>query len=74
MIGNFINQRTKAQWQQLLREKWTNVRIFVQEHGEISALLGFGIGVFVVLFYKVFALIACILMLAYLTVMLRAKE
>lgn len=74
MIGNFINQRAKAQWQQLLREKWTNVRIFVQEHGEISALLGFGIGVFVVLFYKVFALIACILMLAYLTVMLRAKE
>jgi hypothetical protein len=74
MIGNFINQRTKAEWQKLLRERWTTVRIFVQEHGEVSALLGFGIGVFVVLFYKLFAFLFCVMMLAYLAIMLRAKE
>ena len=74
MIRKFIHQRTKDEWDLYFKEKVTSARIFVQENGEISALLGFAVGAVMVLFYKPFALIFCILMLAYLGIMLYAPD
>lgn len=74
MIRRFISQRTKSEWDLFFKEKVATLRIFVQENGEISALLGFLVGALMVLFYKPFALVFCLLMLAYLGIILYAPE
>jgi|GEM_PF-1551581 len=47
-----IQRHTREEYRQLLIDGLTDVRIWIQEHGEQAAVLGLVLGVFVVLFLK----------------------
>ena len=59
-----IQSKTRAEWYQFLRERATDVRIWMQEHGEKGAAIAFAIGVCVVLFFKLFMLILVLAVIA----------
>ena len=69
-----IRVRNQADWRALFRARYEQLRSFVRENGEISALAGFGLGVFIVLFFKLFVFLLVIMALAYSVLMLVAKE
>jgi len=66
-IFNFIRKRSREEWSALAREKWTNLRVWLQENGELGAIAAFILGIFLVLAWKlviVSLLIACALLLS----------
>ncbi len=48
----FIRKKSREEWQQLFVDRWTDVRIWIHEHGMQSMFIGLGCGVFVALFFK----------------------
>jgi len=69
-----IRARTQAQWKALFLERYELLRSLVREHGEIAAVVGFGLGIGIVLFFKLFVFLAVVAALAYSLIMLIAKE
>ncbi|RMG44404.1 MAG: hypothetical protein D6719_01940 [Candidatus Dadabacteria bacterium] len=59
-----IKTRTKEEWQNLLKSGWTDFRIWVQENGEMAAVLGLIGGVLLVLAFKLIAAICALSVLA----------
>ena len=51
-INNKIKTRTKEQWVQFVKDKFAEIRSYVQDNGEISFVCAFVLGVFVVVFFK----------------------
>ncbi len=49
-----IRSRNRDQWAALCREGLTELRIWVQEHGEKAAILGFVLGLLITLAFKLF--------------------
>lgn len=49
-----IRSRTREGWELHWRERLTDVRIWIQEHGEQAAALGLVLGIGVVIFFKFF--------------------
>ncbi len=47
-----IRTRSREEWVRLLREKWMNVRIWVQEHSEWAAVICVVLGAFIVLAFS----------------------
>ena len=47
-----IRKRSREEWEQFGLDKWTDLRIWVQEHGERAALIALVAGVSLVLFFK----------------------
>lgn len=47
-----IRTKSREEWIRLLREKWTNIRIWVQEHSELAALACVILGAFIVLAFS----------------------
>ena len=50
---DFIKSRSREEWVSSFRQKWIDIRIFIQENGELGLLAGFFLGVLFVLFFKV---------------------
>ena len=51
VIG-WIRARSREEWEQLAIRRWTEIRIWVQEHAELAAIVSIGIGIFIVLAFK----------------------
>jgi hypothetical protein len=73
-MKSLIHSRTKTEWQAFFAGYWRSIRIFVQENGEVSAVLGFVLGTAMVLLLKPFILVACLVGLAYLVIMVTARD
>lgn len=69
---NEIRKKSREEWQGLVRDKVTDLRIFVQENGELSAFLGLVIGICVVLFVEALSVLIALVVLAGFTVYLIA--
>ena len=71
---DFAGSRTQQEWNEVFQGRFEGVRTFVRENGEISAVVGFGVGIAMVLFFKLFLLLFCMLALSYLVLTIMAKE
>ena len=69
-----IRSKSKREWQQFFEERMSMARDYLRANGEQGALIGFGVGIFIVLFFKLALLIACLLGLAYLLIQIIADS
>ena len=68
-ITRFARSKSSSEWKSSVWQKLDDLRVLVRDHGEKAALVGFGIGVGVVLFFKLFLVLTAIAALAFLTVL-----
>jgi ABC-type protease/lipase transport system fused ATPase/permease subunit len=59
-ITSAIRSRTKQEWEQYFSNLLNQVREFVKAEGEKAALIGFSLGIFIVIFYKLAIVLACL--------------
>jgi hypothetical protein len=69
-----IRSKSKQEWQEFFQERMTLAREYLRAHGEQGALIGFGIGIFIVLCFKLALLLACLGGLAYLLIQIIADS
>ena len=73
-ITEFARSRSAEGWKTLARERYEDLRIAVRENGEKSALAAFGIGIVVVLFFKLFLIFVALAALSFLTILWLAES
>ena len=73
-ITEFARSRSAEGWKTLARERCDDLRIAVRENGEKSALAAFGIGIVVVLFFKLFLILVALAALSFLTILWLAES
>jgi hypothetical protein len=71
---DFARSRSQQEWREVFQAQVERVRAFVRENGEVAAVLGFGLGIAMVLFFKLFLLLFCLAALTYLVLTIMAKE
>ena len=64
-----IRKRSREGWEQLALNKWTDLRIWVQEHGEPAALIALVAGIVFVLFFKPVLLLLVAAALVYFVIL-----
>ena len=69
-----IRSKSKREWQQFFEERMTLAREYLRANGEQGALIGFGIGIFIVLFFQLALFLSCIAVLAYLLLQIIADS
>ena len=58
-LMQFIRSRSREEWQRLLLERWIEGRAWIQENGELAAVVALFAGILLVLAFKlVLALVA----------------
>jgi hypothetical protein len=60
-----IRAKSRAEWQAHLHGKVSFLRDYVRENGERAAVLGFLLGVFLVIFYKLALVLVCLAVVGY---------
>lgn len=74
-ILQLIRKRSREEWEQLALDGWTDLRIWIQEHGESAALIALVAGIALVLFIKlVLVLLVAGLILAFTVLFLALPE
>jgi hypothetical protein len=74
-VKKVVHSRTQAEWSTYFQERLDRFREYLRTHGEQAALLGFVVGIFIVLFFKLSLFLFILAVLAYLSVqMLAPKE
>jgi len=73
-IVEVIRSRTRSEWRDYVRERFTDARIWVQEHGEKAAFLTFFVGLFIALFFKLFIFLVVVGIIAGYIVWFMASE
>lgn len=56
-----IKKKSKKDWESLIRDFWTDFRIWLQENGEVAALCAFIIGMLVAVTFKYVFAVAILL-------------
>jgi len=64
-VTDTIRARSRDEWQSFFQGKVADIREYARAHGERAALIAFGLGIFLVLCYKLALVVACIAVLAY---------
>jgi hypothetical protein len=64
-ITSFIRSRTRQEWQQYFSDRLTQLREFVKSEGEKAAIIGFCLGIFIVIFYKFAIVLMCLGLVAH---------
>ncbi|MCB0353563.1 MAG: hypothetical protein KDD64_08570 [Bdellovibrionales bacterium] len=62
-----IRKKSREEWHELAHERWTDLRIWVQEHGEAALLFGFLFGLAIAYFFKLFVYLFAVLVIVGLT-------
>lgn len=62
-----IRKKSREEWHAVAHERWTDIRIWVQEHGEAALLFGFLLGLAITYFFKLFVGLLAILTIVLLT-------
>lgn len=59
-----IRSRSRESWQQLALDRWTDSRIWIQENGELAAVLALLTGIIMTLAFKLFVtvLVLCLVL------------
>lgn len=53
-LKDFIRSRTQEGWRELFLAYVEQARVYIQAYGERSALIGFAVGIFIMLFPQLF--------------------
>lgn len=65
-LRNKIQERSREQWVALAESSWDELCAWVHEHGELAALSGFFLGIFIVLAFRfVLTLLVLVAFLAF---------
>jgi ABC-type protease/lipase transport system fused ATPase/permease subunit len=64
-ITRSIRSRSKQEWQEYFSGYVTQIRDFVKAEGEKAAIVAFCLGIFIVIFYKLTIVLACLGLVAY---------
>jgi len=67
-ITQFARSRSPEEWKLLVYKKIDELRVWVREHGEKAALGAFGLGICIVIFFKLFVGLFALVALIYLTI------
>lgn len=59
-LFSFIRKKSREEWQELALERWTDVRIWIHEHGMQSLLLGLVSGLVIALAFRLIMGIAIV--------------
>lgn len=73
-ITEFARSRSSEEWRGLARQMFESLRVTVRDNGEKSALVAFGVGIVVVLFFKLFLLLVAVAALCCLTILWLAES
>ncbi len=73
-LGNTIKSKSRSEWEAYFKGKLSWLREYSQSNGEKAAIVGFLLGVAVVLFYKVALIIACITVVLCQLVLILSEE
>ncbi len=73
-ITEFAQSRTEGEWRAYLRERLLYVREIIRQNGEKAAVLGFGLGILIVLFFKLFIVLLMLAIAAYSTILILADS
>jgi hypothetical protein len=73
-ITEFARSRSAEEWKTLASERYDQLRITVRENGEKSALVAFGVGILVVIFFKLFLILVALAALSFLTLLWLAES
>jgi hypothetical protein len=73
-VMKVIRSRNQAEWSAYFQERLDKFREYLRTHGEQGALLGFSVGVFIVLFFKLALFIVIVASLGYLAIQMLAKK
>lgn len=68
-----IRQKTRDEWQNLAREFYINLRIWIQENGEKAFFVGVFLGILILAFFKLFLTLVLLAALLGLGVWYTAK-
>jgi len=68
-ITQFARSRTSAEWKKLVSDQLDDLRLTVRDNGEKAALVAFGVGILMVLFFKLFLIVCALGALSFLTVL-----
>ena len=64
---DYIRSKSRDEWTKLVRDKWINLRIWIQENGELGFLVAFSCGILFVIFFKfLFGLLVLLALLGFL--------
>lgn len=69
-ITQFAKSRSEDEWHAFVRERFENVRILIRDNGEKAAVLGFGLGILIVFFFKIFVVLLVLAIAAYSTILI----
>lgn len=68
-ITRFARSRSSDEWKSFLRQKLEDLRVSIRENGEKAAFAAFAVGIFVVLFFKLFLILVALGALSFLTLL-----
>jgi hypothetical protein len=73
-ITEFAKSRTDDEWRAYTRQLLLQLRELIRENGEKAALLGFILGIFIVVFFKLFVVLIMLAIAAYSTILIIADS
>lgn len=68
-ITQFARCRSSDEWKSLAWQRMDDLRITVRENGEKAAVVAFGVGIVVVVFFKLFLILSAVAALSFLTIL-----
>jgi hypothetical protein len=73
-ITSAIRSRTREEWQTYFSESLKELREYVRTNGEKAAVVAFCLGIFIVMFYKLVTVLACLAVIAHQVILIVADS
>jgi hypothetical protein len=73
-ITKFAKSRTEDEWRAYVRERFEDLRILIRDNGEKAAVVGFVLGIGIMLFFKLFIILAVVAVAVYSTILIIADS
>jgi hypothetical protein len=73
-LVSLIKARSKTEWRQYFKMQVEQLRRYIQDNGERAAVVGFIVGVTIVIFLKFVIVLAVLTLIAYQTMIIVADE
>lgn len=71
-ITKFAKSRTEDEWRAYVRERLEDLRLLIRDNGEKAAIVGFAFGMGIILFFKLFIILAVVSVAVYSTILIIA--
>lgn len=73
-VTDVIRSRSRKEWEDYFTELLSRLREYSQTNGEKAAIVGFLLGMLVVIFYKLALIIACVTLVAFQLVLILSED